>query len=170
MLILQNIELLLRLKHTLLLKIKQKQLNWNNILKLAQGKQFYAKEFFSQRSSMRSIVGFSQRSPNRAELATLSAVRPEAGGPPPEALRRAGRSCGTRIIIRMTIRPKAALRAVTIYRKNDQMLYRGRAKRFVERCPSWPKGHDWKSCVPSDRDRGFESHSLRHKTEGRASR
>jgi hypothetical protein len=30
-----------------------------------------------------------------------------------------------------------------------------------ERCPSWPKGHDWKSCVPGDWYRGFESLSLR---------
>ena len=24
----------------------------------------------------------------------------------------------------------------------------GRGRRYVERCPSWPKEHDWKSCMP----------------------
>ena len=24
----------------------------------------------------------------------------------------------------------------------------GRGRRYAERCPSWPKEHDWKSCMP----------------------
>lgn len=32
----------------------------------------------------------------------------------------------------------------------------------MERCPSWPKEHDWKSCKPLKRFLGFESPSLRH--------
>ena len=31
-----------------------------------------------------------------------------------------------------------------------------------ERCPSWLKEHDWKSCKSLKRLRGFESPSLRH--------
>ena len=26
---------------------------------------------------------------------------------------------------------------------------RAEMQRGMERCPSWPKGHDWKSCVPT---------------------
>ena|SRR5699024_492618 len=32
----------------------------------------------------------------------------------------------------------------------------------MESCPSWPKEHDWKSCRPFTRPRGFESLALRH--------
>lgn len=32
----------------------------------------------------------------------------------------------------------------------------------MERCPSWSKEHDWKSCKPLKRLLGFESPSLRH--------
>ena len=32
----------------------------------------------------------------------------------------------------------------------------------LERCPSWLKEHDWKSCVHLKVYRGFESLSLRH--------
>ncbi len=32
----------------------------------------------------------------------------------------------------------------------------------MERCPSWPKEHDWKSCRRLKPSRGFESLSLRH--------
>ena len=33
----------------------------------------------------------------------------------------------------------------------------------TESCPSWSKEHDWKSCKPSKRLRGFESLALRQK-------
>lgn len=33
----------------------------------------------------------------------------------------------------------------------------------MESCPSWSKEHDWKSCKPQTRLRGFESLALRHK-------
>ena len=32
---------------------------------------------------------------------------------------------------------------------------------FMESCPSWSKEHDWKSCKPLKRLRGFESLALR---------
>src|SRR5699024_7016475 len=32
----------------------------------------------------------------------------------------------------------------------------------MESCPSWLKEHDWKSCRPQPRSRGFESLALRH--------
>ena len=28
-------------------------------------------------------------------------------------------------------------------------LRTARCSKITERCPSWPKGHDWKSCVPT---------------------
>ena len=31
----------------------------------------------------------------------------------------------------------------------------------MESCPRWPKEHDWKSCKPLKRFRGFESLALR---------
>ena len=34
----------------------------------------------------------------------------------------------------------------------------------MERCPSWPKEHDWKSCNRSKPVRGFESLALRQKS------
>ena len=34
----------------------------------------------------------------------------------------------------------------------------------MESCPSWSKEHDWKSCKPQTRLRGFESLALRHKS------
>ena len=33
---------------------------------------------------------------------------------------------------------------------------------ILERCPSWSKEHDWKSCRRPQASRGFESLSLRH--------
>src|SRR5438105_3931967 len=33
-----------------------------------------------------------------------------------------------------------------------------RSQRLAERCPSWPKEHDWKSCKGVKPLRGFESH------------
>lgn len=40
------------------------------------------------------------------------------------------------------------------------------ATRHTESCPSWSKEHDWKSCKPSTRLRGFESLALRQKKNG----
>ena len=34
----------------------------------------------------------------------------------------------------------------------------------MESCPSWSKEHDWKSCKPQTRLRGFESLALRQKS------
>ena len=34
---------------------------------------------------------------------------------------------------------------------------------YLQGCPSWPKEHDWKSCKPSKRFRGFKSLALRQK-------
>ena len=36
----------------------------------------------------------------------------------------------------------------------------------MESCPSWSKEHDWKSCKPLKRLRGFESLALRQKMKG----
>ena len=42
-------------------------------------------------------------------------------------------------------------------------MYNIQAIKYPESCPSWSKEHDWKSCKPPKRFRGFESHALRQK-------